>query len=475
MMNKTMNKDSTGNKKRPTLPESIRHINKPDKGRFNLDEFKTIKSRGDMIDYVEGKLQLVGSGSSRIVWALSSRYALKVAFNLAGVAQNRTEERFSGNPNHKQVIAAVIASDTVRGNWVISELVRPVTPKEFRQAIGVAMADISLLVRRNETAKAHPSLTNNLTQAGRTLVDGIQALVDDGMARDFREGQFGKTADGRIVLLDSGLDMETFNKFYESVSDGGNDIINSGNITESSTTPMTTTISEVLFGLLQSESIRSTDKRNRFNFEEFKNLSHDQMIRYASSRLKQVGKGSSRSAFVLSSRYVLKVARYPAGQEQNKAERDLYDRAKSTPAGNVIPKVYAGSREGEWIVSDLVKPFDKERDLKHVAGADANEIADLIYDYGIIHNAAELDYAVLSTNAEIDYGFTLTPVGYALIVGIVKLVGMGATPDIHIEQFGQTPDGRVVMVDTGFTDEIGDRFYGVNRNKWASPAGNNRR
>ena len=456
MMNKTMNKDSTSNKKRPTLPESIRHINKPDKGRFNLDEFKTIKSRGDMIDYVEGKLQLVGSGSSRIVWALSSRYALKVAFNLAGVAQNKTEARFSGNPNHKQVIAAVIASDTVRGNWVISELVRPVTPKEFRQAIGVTMTDISLLVRRNETAKAHPNLINSLTQDGRMLVDGIQALVNDGMARDFREGQFGKTTTGRIVLLDSGLDMETLDKFYESVSDGSNDIINdSGNITESSTIPMPT-ISEVLFGSLQAESIRSTDKRNRFNFEEFKNLSHDQMIRYASSRLKQVGKGSSRSAFVLSSRYVLKVARYPAGQEQNKAERDLYNRAKSTPAGNVIPKVYAGSPEGEWIVSDLVKPFRRYADeIVEFAGVSTNDISTLLNKPD---DDVEEDDATMDDYAEIEYN--LTAAGWKLVRGIRELIKLGAAPDIHDEQFGQTPDGRVVMVDTGFTEEIGSEFYG---------------
>jgi len=61
-----------------------------DKGldNFDIEEFKRLTSRNDALYYADTRLTIIGRGSSRSVYAYSSKYVLKIAHNFKGFAQN---------------------------------------------------------------------------------------------------------------------------------------------------------------------------------------------------------------------------------------------------------------------------------------------------------------------------------------------------------------------------------------------------
>ena len=57
----------------------------------HIEVLNTLKSNKEMIKYCKANLQLLGSGSSRLVFALNDKLVIKVAKGTIGVKQNSTE------------------------------------------------------------------------------------------------------------------------------------------------------------------------------------------------------------------------------------------------------------------------------------------------------------------------------------------------------------------------------------------------
>lgn len=192
--------------------------------KFLLDKFRTISDE-DALKYARSKLELLGEGSSRIVFILSSNKVLKISKNDAGIAQNEAEVDIYTRPNIKPIVTKIFdfASDY---SWVISELVRPATESDIENELGI---DLNQLVSMANWMGSD----NDYDQACEHFLEGIKPKSDSNLKRMIRAIQelvnkglqigdvqrissWGKTADGRLVLLDYGFTEEVADDHYNS-------------------------------------------------------------------------------------------------------------------------------------------------------------------------------------------------------------------------------------------------------------------
>jgi len=204
------------------------------------------------------KLPYMGVGSSRIVYALSTGKVLKIALNDKGVAQNQAEHEVSRDPSLKYIGARVYETDP-NYYWSVMEVAKIYEsstdlkldlgiPKnlserwnyEIRKAIedlrsiynlGYNVEDV--IERRydsddlgdgdpdfDEDKEAFRKFLENPPKGLLALVD----LTDTGLGGhslemgDIVTDHFGKTADGRPVLIDYGFTTGVAEGYYRSDS-----------------------------------------------------------------------------------------------------------------------------------------------------------------------------------------------------------------------------------------------------------------
>jgi hypothetical protein len=171
---------------------------------FDLNVFKSITDPIKSYAYARSHLKLIGKGSSRMVFEFNSKSVLKVAYNDAGLAQNKKEISVNSDPSASFAIARIHASDK-NGLWVIVEAVRPINGMpEFSKLLGTdtnfymfmqyaRSGDLSELEGR--ALELATALVGLVKRHGLAWFD-----VDN-------EEHWGKTADGRVVLLDYGEEL----------------------------------------------------------------------------------------------------------------------------------------------------------------------------------------------------------------------------------------------------------------------------
>lgn len=244
------------------------------RSNFKWTEFKKIKDQNSKFGYLENVgVKKLGQGSSRAAFLLSNRYVLKLAlpnqdaFDI-GIAQNKVEVELATDPGIKPVIASVydIAEDY---SWIVSEVVRELKgPFEFEKLTGVKfhpmleilglvfndgpkaieekINDLKLILSkqkniveelktqlvqgsgRRETHKADlyheirelgyiQDKINNFKLVDHPMVQALLELVQnkDVMVADMRKLEhWGKTASGKVVLLDYGYSREVARNHY---------------------------------------------------------------------------------------------------------------------------------------------------------------------------------------------------------------------------------------------------------------------
>ncbi len=231
--------------------------------KFNLQNFKQIKDLNQQVEYAKQNLQLVGEGSSRIVFLLSNRYVLKIAHPNAvekGIAQNKAEVDVFTNPKVKSVISAIYSADP-NYKWIMSEIVRPLkSQQEFEEMAGISwdwfvtatrnpkqfnnivsdeveekQATIAQMQRRLKASaddlNAQKTIQTKIerlvkavqniksTTQNQTLLGAINLINTAGvMPGDINEwAHWGKTADNRLVLYDYGFTKDVVH-LYKGVS-----------------------------------------------------------------------------------------------------------------------------------------------------------------------------------------------------------------------------------------------------------------
>jgi hypothetical protein len=108
------------------------------------------------------------------------------------------------------------------------------------------------------------------------------------------------------------------------------------------------------------------DYPSNFSFDEMLKInSYKGRIDYCKSILKQIGRGSSRVAFQVDERIVLKVALNKKGISQNEVEINSYDKYYS----NILAEVFEYSEDGIFLEMELAKT-PKPTDFKRILGVD---------------------------------------------------------------------------------------------------------
>lgn len=201
-----------------------------------------------MQEYAHRRLEALGRGSSRAVYAVSSGKVLKIAAPFhgegssdAGVAQNRAEVDIYTDPRTKPVVAAVYDSDSGY-RWILSEAVRAlsrpgefesITGSELMQTVAAAAAVHSGSVTVREAVEAFskeaeedfPGLEGLRSVAAPVSPKAIRMILEllkIGLKSGDLEDHYhwGKTAGGRLVLLDYGFTTGVYEEFYKENTTG---------------------------------------------------------------------------------------------------------------------------------------------------------------------------------------------------------------------------------------------------------------
>jgi hypothetical protein len=208
------------------LPLKGKEINR----HVNLENIKSIQGKTDnetiqeLTNYANKKFPLIGFGSSRRVYDIDGKKVLKIAYNVAGIAQNFMEARIQ---NSSDYFAKVY--DMHPGSfWIISEKVEKLNPNDFEIITGVPYNVMKQFISqgpddRLSVAKMTPETANELANKFNIKPNGIKFLNEISKMRGqfdlifgdtFNPDHWGINQDGKIKIYDFGLDRTVYDNFY---------------------------------------------------------------------------------------------------------------------------------------------------------------------------------------------------------------------------------------------------------------------
>ena len=183
--------------------------------KFDMKTFESLQNLEEMSKYADRFLDLAGEGSSRLVYIYDSKKVIKVAKNAKGIEQNIEEDKISKDSQAKAVVANVFRVDP-RHRFIVSELVKPIITNDdlknyFEKITGASFGELANVVmkleRRPETID---EIRNEWIKSAAHVSFAYGLLPSDVLVVD----HWGKTADGRMVMLDYGATKEMWEKFY---------------------------------------------------------------------------------------------------------------------------------------------------------------------------------------------------------------------------------------------------------------------
>jgi len=189
------------------------------------------------------------------------------------------------------------------------------------------------------------------------------------------------------------------------------------------------------------------------------------MLDYARKHLKELGEGSSRSVFYLSNRYVLKIAKNDAGYAQNEAEVEVFTSPKTKP---IVAKIYDFDPDYAWVISEVVRELTTAREFQEKSGFPLNGLMNILNssEYTLSFLLKEPDYSKIQPHQrdmaaeryEMNKKIASSPL-YAAVKELqlhskIQLVDLQAA-----DHWGVTADGRLVILDYGFTRDVKNKFY----------------
>lgn len=191
---------------------------------FNMDEFKKLNSFASRKRYCDNHLERLASGSGRIVYKIDEEKVLKLAKNKKGVAQNETEVDQSNDYMAKHIVAKTYDHHP-DGLWVEAELCKKITPKKFKEVVGVSfgvfkkIVDYELFYRR-EYPKHSEFLKREILDdywENEFIANVLDYAVNFDLPRgDLRRiSTYGLNSNNEVVIVDYGLTQDVFDLHYK--------------------------------------------------------------------------------------------------------------------------------------------------------------------------------------------------------------------------------------------------------------------
>lgn len=246
---------------------------------FDMNLFRRLPPEEQAYYAKKSNLKVLGRGSSRIAFLLSSNKVLKIAYDMikAGRAQNKQEVDLGTDPNFIElnVAAKIFDYDSQNFNWLITEPVRLFrNKKEFYEAVNLDFFKFEMLIKltlkaefrdyqeaidsgishlKNKIKIAERDIQEREAQSTESLKDrGIEfrtrklikdlksdvtdqrkqiirlldlsenkkaeniyyAIIYGNLIRGDARRDWGKTVDGRVVMIDFGANYDLMNKYY---------------------------------------------------------------------------------------------------------------------------------------------------------------------------------------------------------------------------------------------------------------------
>lgn len=168
-------------------------------------------------------------------------------------------------------------------------------------------------------------------------------------------------------------------------------------------------------------------------------VSPEEIIDYAETNLKKIGKGGGRDVYVLSSSKVLKIGMTSFGRMQNRVETRAFSNTNIRP---IVTKIFESDPDGKWIISELVKPFQNEAEIDNFLGGDGsfNFLIDTCWRARKNPTEASQTMKTLGEPEEtIELAFNLA-----------RAFNQGLGIDVQKwDQWGYNADRKIVLLDSG--------------------------
>ena len=172
------------------------------------------------------------------------------------------------------------------------------------------------------------------------------------------------------------------------------------------------------------------------------------------NKLRFLGQGATRKVYALDGRKVLKLAINPEGIGQNKTELEIFTDPKTKP---ITTKIYQTAPDYSWIVSEIVKPLKDDEEFEKLVGFEFDLLCFMLR--GLESRSLEFWKKWLpSSKYNPSWAQQLEQ---ARVVGFVLATRSMATNhglsyhDLTIlSHWGRTPDGKVVVLDYGYTKDM---------------------
>jgi hypothetical protein len=213
-------------------------------------------------------------------------------------------------------------------------------------------------------------------------------------------------------------------------------------------------------------------EEGKFNPDVLNDMANsDEMIIALAGKLPLLGQGSSRAAFLLDSKRVLKIAINEKGYAQNTAELELANNPGVAP---LVTKIFRVGKDNSWLVSELVRPLTSEKEFQQLTSVPWSFLVSFMQFYadsGDIGEAFESTVADVITrdkkNRSPSPGISVRGIEHVPFVGRL-FTALANRPDMMpgdmtiVSHWGKTPDQRVVLMDSGFTRDVYDAHYSTN-------------
>jgi hypothetical protein len=195
--------------------------------------------------------------------------------------------------------------------------------------------------------------------------------------------------------------------------------------------------------------------RPTFKLNDFKKISDlDETQAYAKRTLQQLGEGSSRIAYRLTGSRVLKIAHDPMkGTAQNEAELDTFTNPLTKP---IVARIFDYDKNYKWIVSEVVRPFSNSSQFENKTGIPWWVFQRTVFS--VIRKEKNVQDETFLSKV---HAFKLSEKQAEFIKSAIELIHLDVLPGdvLVVEHWGVTSDGRVVILDYGFTSKV-SRVYG---------------
>ena len=217
--------------------------------RFSFETLNKLRKFKDKKDYIASYLNLIGEGSSRIVYKVDREKAIKIAKNRLGQKQNKIEVEKC--KNYPGCFAHVYETDP-KAYWIEAEIATSIKEKDFKRLYGVSFADIGIFMAKlvlnsakNEDERkaaiaagkkflkfAKIDLYREFNRGSSTINPDLKILLEDlywyfstsginmNEAADYMTmsnwGIVKRNGKKHAVIIDAGLNEEIFLKYYDS-------------------------------------------------------------------------------------------------------------------------------------------------------------------------------------------------------------------------------------------------------------------